>query len=58
MWYTILRNQKIKNKNKNIIISIDAEIAFNKIQHWLMIKISPEKRLKRNLSQHKKDHIH
>ena len=56
MWYTILRNQKIKNKN--IIISIDAEIAFNKIQHWLMIKISPEKRLKRNLSQHKKDHIH
>ena len=35
MWYTILTNWKIKN---HMIISIDAEKAFDKIQHPLMIK--------------------
>ena len=35
MWYTILTNQEIKN---HMIISIDAEKAFDKIQHPFMIK--------------------
>ena len=35
MWYTILTNWKIKN---HMIISIDAEKAFDKIQHPFMIK--------------------
>ena len=38
MWYTILTNWKMKDKNHNII-SIDAEKAFDKIQHPCMIKI-------------------
>ena len=35
MWYTILTNWKIK---QHIIISIDAEKAFDKIKHPFMIK--------------------
>ena len=35
MWYTILTNLKIKN---HTIISIDAENAFDKIQHLFMIQ--------------------
>ena len=35
MWYTILTNWKIKN---HMIISIDAEKAFNKIQHPFIMK--------------------
>ena len=35
MWYTILPNWKIK---KQMIVSIDAEKAFDKIQHPFMIK--------------------
>ena len=35
MWYTTLTNWKIKN---HMIISIDAEKAFNKIQHLFIIK--------------------
>ena len=39
-----------------MIISIDAEKAFNKVQHPFMIlkKILPECRHRRNLPQHKK----
>ena len=35
MWYTILTNWKIKT---HVIISIDAEKAFDKFQHPFMIK--------------------
>ena len=47
---------KLKEKN-HIIISIDAEKAFNKIQHPFMIKNPPESRHTANLPQHKKGHI-
>ena len=47
---------KLKNKN-HMIISIDAEQAFDKIQHILMIKNSPESEHRGNISQHNKGHI-
>ena len=49
MWYTTLRNCKIKNY---MIISIDAENAFDKIQHPFMIKNFPESRYREKISQH------
>ena len=47
---------KLKDKN-HMIISIDAEKAFDKIQHPFMIKNSPESRHRGNLLQHNKGHI-
>ena len=47
---------KLKNKN-HMIISIDAEKAFEKIQHPFMIKNSPESRNRRNIPQHNKSYI-
>ena len=47
---------KLKNKNY-MILSIDAEKAFDKIQHPLMIKNSPENRHRGNLPQYNKGHI-
>ena len=47
-----------KSKNKNhMIISIDAEKSFDKIQHPFMIKNSPESWCRGNLPQHNKGHI-
>ena len=40
-----------------MIISVDAEKAFDKIQHPFMIKNSPESRNRRNISQHNKSYI-
>ena len=40
-----------------MIISIDAEKAFDKIQHTFMIKNSPESRNRRNILQHNKSYI-
>ena len=47
---------KLKNKN-HMIISIDAEKAFDKIQHSFMIKNLPESRDRRNIPQHNKSYI-
>ena len=48
---------KLKNKS-HIIISIDVEKAFDKIQHPFMIKKNPpEIRHKRNIPQHNKSYI-
>ena len=48
---------KLKDKN-HMIISIDAEKAFDKIQYPFMIKKNPpESRNRRNISQHNKSYI-
>ena len=52
---------KLKNKN-HMIISIDAEKAFDKIQHQFMInkqtnKHSPESGHRGNVPQHNKGHV-
>ena len=47
---------KLKNKS-HMIISIDAEKAFDKIQHPFMIKDSPERRNRRNIPQNNKRYI-
>ena len=47
---------KLKKKN-HMLISIDAEKAFDKIQHPFMIKNSPESGQRGNLPQHNKGHI-
>ena len=53
----IHRISKLKDKN-HMIISIDAEKAFDKIQHLFMIKKNPpESRHRRNIPQHNKGHI-
>ena len=46
---------KLKNNN-HMIISIDAEKAFDKIQHPFMIK-TLQKLVRRNLPQHNNSHI-
>ena len=47
---------KLKKKN-HMIISIDTEKAFDKIQHPFMMKNSPESGHRGNLPQHNKGHI-
>ena len=41
----------------NVIISIDAEKAFDTIKHPFLIKNPPESRHRGNLPQHNKGHI-
>ena len=53
MMYNI---NKMKDKN-HMIISIDAEKAFDKIQHSFMIKILNKLKYRWNVPQHNKDHI-
>ena len=54
----IRRNISQHNKN-HMIISIDAEKAFDKIQHSFMTKKKnpPESRNRRNIPQHNKSYI-
>ena len=41
-----------------MIISVDAEKAFDKIQHpFMILKNPPESRNRRNIPQHNKSHI-
>ena len=48
---------KLKDKN-HMIISIDSENTFDKIQHPIMEKKKhPENRHRRNIPQHNKSHI-
>ena len=47
---------KLKDKN-HMIISIDAEKAFDKIQHPFVIKTLQKNGHRRNLPQHSKGHI-
>ena len=47
---------KLKDENHNAI-SIDAEKAFDKTQHILMIKIKKKKGPRKNLPQNSKGHI-
>ena len=47
---------KLKDKN-HMIISIDSEKAFDKIQHPFMIKNPSESRHRRNIFQHNTSHI-
>ena len=47
---------KLKNKS-HMIISIDAEKAFDKTQHPFMIKNFPESRNRRHIPQHNKSYI-
>ena len=47
---------KLKDKN-HMIISIDEEKAFDKIQFPFMIKNFPESRHRRNIPQHNKSHM-
>ena len=55
----IHRMHKLKNKNY-MIISIDAEKAFDKIQHPFMMEVyknAPESRNRRNIPQHNKSKL-
>ena len=52
----VIHINKLKNKN-HMIISIDAEKAFDKIQHPFMIKNPPESRNRRNIPQHNQSYI-
>ena len=52
MWYNML----IKGRIKIMIITIDAEKEFDKIQHPFMIK-SQQSWYGGNASQHNKDHL-
>ena len=47
---------KLKEKN-HMIISIDSEKAFDKIQHLFMVKNPPESWHRGNFPQHNKGHI-
>jgi len=47
---------KLKDKN-HMIISIDAEKAFDKIQHPFMVKALQKSRTRRNIPQHNKSYI-
>ena len=53
---SVIHINKLKNKN-HMILSIDAEKAFDKIQHPFLIKTLQKVGIEGNLSQHNKGHI-
>ena len=54
----VIHHINILKDKIHMIISIDAEKAFAKIQHRFMIKNSPESRNRRNIPQHNKKAIY
>ena len=62
-WYNTHKAKNIihhinKSKDKNhLIISIDVEKAFDKVQHPFMIKNPQQSRNRGNIPQHNKGHI-
>ena len=62
-WFNICRSIKVihhinKRKQKNhMILSIDAEKAFDKIQHPFLIKNPRESQNRRNILTHHKSHL-
>ena len=54
---TVINHINKLNYKMHMIISIDAEKAFDKIPPPFMIKTSPESRQRGNLPQHNKGHI-
>ena len=52
----IYRINILKDKN-HMMISLDAEKAFDKIQHPIMIKTLPKTGIERNLPQRSKGHM-
>ena len=40
-----------------MIISVDAEKAFDKVQHPFIVKNPPESRHRRNISEYNENHI-
>ena len=52
----IYHTNKLKDKN-GMINSLDAEKAFDKIQHPIMIKTLPKTGIERNLPQRSKGHM-
>ena len=62
-WYDIRKSINVihhinKTKDKNhMIISIDAEIAFDKIQHPFLIKNTQQSGNRGSIPQHNKGHV-
>jgi hypothetical protein len=63
-WFNICKSINViqhinRSKDKNpMIISIDTEKAFDKIQHHFMIKALKKARNRKNIPQHYKGYIH
>ena len=58
----IHHTNKLEEKKKHMVVSIDAEKTFDKIQHPFMMKKTktktpPESRHRRNMPQHNKSHM-
>ena len=60
-WFNICKSKDLifhinKMKDKNyMIVLIDIEKAFDKVQHYFMVKISQQVGYRRHVRQHSKD---
>ena len=60
-WFNICKSKDLifhvnKMKDKNyMIVLIDTEKAFDKVQHYFMVKISQQVGYRRHVPQHSKD---
>jgi hypothetical protein len=53
----VIQHSSRSKEKKHLVISIDAEKAFDKIQHHFIIKGSKKTRNRRNVPQHCKGYI-